>query len=105
MVAESPIKWLYQLNHSPKMGLLGLPAHLLKLQEVDGILFCLEIGRLPCPLITPLINVHSKEKPVIYTKCIVLNRCSVLLYPAHTPLEFSQYLKEKTRSLYYGIQS
>lgn len=36
-----------------------------------------------CPVITPLINTHSKEELVIYTKYIVLNHCSLLLYPAH----------------------
>lgn len=73
----------YTNNHSPTMGLLDSPAHLLELREVDGILFCPGIGRLLCPLITPLINVHSKEEPVIYTKCIVLNHCSVILSCSH----------------------
>lgn len=45
MAAESPIKWLYQLNHTPAVGLLGgLPAHFKNFQEVDGIWFCPEVG-------------------------------------------------------------
>lgn len=59
----------------------------------------------PCPVITPLINTHSKEELVIYTKCIVLNHCSLLPYPNRKSSKYPQCLKEKTHFLYDGVQS
>lgn len=41
MNAKSPVKWLYQLKHSPTVGQLdGLTAHFKYLQEADAVLFC-----------------------------------------------------------------
>lgn len=59
----------------------------------------------PCPVITPSINTHSKEEQVIYTKCIILNHCSLLSYPTCKFSKYPQSLKEKTHFLYYRVQS
>lgn len=81
-VCRISYQWLYQLNHSQTVGLVGgFPQHFKKFQEVDGILFCPGIGRSlsPCPVITLLINTHPTEELVIYTKCIVLNHFILLV--------------------------
>lgn len=56
MVAKSPMKWLYQLNHSPTEGLLdGLTTHLKNLQESRcHLVWSRDAWTSPSPVIIPL---------------------------------------------------